>query len=282
MRTTKLYNNGLTVGTAPMASPRNALKTPRGKSLGWSVTATRNNLKFLRSVDTYQLSGIGFAYTLTLRNCPPSAEAFHSLRTSFIKRMRRLGFIRHHWVVEWQRRGVPHLHGVIYFPSDNIPSLGYANLIIQHWLDITCDDYGTTFYAQHVSPVTSSVGWLQYLAKHSARGATHYQRDSENMPQEWKSPGRVWGYGGEWPVEAPIDVTLSNRGFYLLRRLMRSWRIADARSDHPDARGRRISSARRMLKCSDPKFSNVRGASEWIPREVSEMLVWLAASSTQI
>lgn len=283
MRTIKLYNNGITAGTAPMQSDRNSVtKTPRGKSLGWSVTATRNNLKFLRSVDTLQLSGNGFAYTLTLRDCPPSAEAFHKLRVAFLHRMRRLGFIRHHWVVEWQRRGVPHLHGVIYFPSDNTPSLGYANLIVSHWIELTRDAYNTTPFAQHVVPVASSVGWLKYLAKHSARGANHYQRDSENMPQEWNSPGRVWGYGGEWPLDAPDAVSLSDDGYYRLRRLMRSWRVADARNDHPDIRGRRVSSARRMLKCSSRGASDTRGASEWIPREVSESLLWLAASSTQI
>lgn len=283
MRTVKLYNNGITVGTAPMRSDRNSkTKTPRGKSLGWSVTATRNNIKFLRSVNIDNLSDLGYAFTLTLRDCPASAEDFHKLRRSFLERMRRLGFIRHHWVMEWQRRGVPHLHGVIYFPSCNVPSLGYANLIVMHWCDLTRDAYNTTPFAQHVVPVASSVGWLKYLAKHSARGANHYQRDSENMPHEWSSPGRVWGYGGEWPVDAPDEISLSDVGYYRLRRYMRSWRVADARNDHPDVRCRRISSARRMLKSNHKGVSDTLGASEWIPREVSESLLWLAASSSQI
>ena len=40
----------------------------------------------------------------------------------------------------------------------------------------------------------TSVGWLQYVAKHGAKSVHAAQR--ENLPAVgWDTPGRVWGYG---------------------------------------------------------------------------------------
>ena len=62
------------------------------------------------------------------------------------------------------------------------------------------------------------------------------------------------------------------------RRLVRSWRIADARKERdPETRRRRISSARQMLKAPEGWAGRVRGVSEWVPEAASiEMLRWIS------
>ena len=60
--------------------------------------ATRRNTEFLMSVRTDQLTGAGVAITLTVRDCPPSAEDWHKLRRAWEKRMVRAGMVRLHWV----------------------------------------------------------------------------------------------------------------------------------------------------------------------------------------
>ena len=88
-----------------------------GRVKGWSKTASRNNTKFLRSVYVPDLSGAAVAFTLTIRDCPPTSDDWKILRETFIKRLRRAGMVRLHWLTEWQKRGVPHLHGIAYFPA---------------------------------------------------------------------------------------------------------------------------------------------------------------------
>jgi hypothetical protein len=129
---------------------------------------------------------------------------------------------------------------------------------------------------QHIAPITDAVGWLQYLAKHAARGVSHYQRAAENIPPGWQqSTGRVWGHVGEWPLTPPGDIHLTDAEYFALRRMVRAWRVADARS-RPAPRGRAIVSARRMLSHHDRTLCELRGVSEWIPEHQAVALYQLA------
>lgn len=287
----KIYSNGITLGVPPARTP-----TPTGKrvaSVGWSENSTRNNTVFLYSVDAPSLTGFGYAFTFTVRDLPATPSDWSSIRDKFFKRCSRMGLIRYHWVTEWQRRGVPHLHGCLYFsePLDakQLKSIKAA------W----CASVGR-YYAlqkgQDIKPIDSAVGWLKYLAKHGSRSKYHYQRSSK--PSEWESSGRVWGKGGDWPTR----LTEHDLGdcFYAFRRLVRRWRIADARkplaiSDgfggifaapgdtrymqiFPSGVGaprdsRRIRQARRCLLSGDRASSSVRGMSEWIPESLAFAMV---------
>jgi hypothetical protein len=230
---------------------------------GWTASSVRRHTKFLYSVETDALDGFGYAPTLTIRHCPADARAFHQLRTNWIRRMERLGSTRIHWVIEWQRRGVPHLHAAVYF--DRELSLVEQSALLTNWTDLATD-YGASFAGQHVAPIDGAAGWLQYLSKHAARGAAHYQR--QGKPDGWETTGRLWGHTGPWPVQDSLTFHVPAEGFFQFRRLVRQWRLADARSEtNVDVRRRRIRSARRMLACNERKLSEVRGISEWISQD---------------
>lgn len=284
MRALKLYLHGATMGTPP--SQNSHTRSKRGEVGGWSSAATRRNVAFLRSVEPDSLdhfpsigSLVGFALTLTLRDCPPSADTWHTLRRKFLKRIERMGLIRSHWVTEWQRRGVPHLHGAFWFPVAGNTDLNLLSAtIISHWLAVA-SPYGVSFRAQHCTVIHDAVGWFQYVAKHAARGVKHYQRSSENIPDAWKKTGRMWGHTGSWDTRDPINLKLSNDVYYRLRRLVRSWRIADARSSGDPFR---IKSARSMLTCHNRSLSDVRGISEWIDQESMLTLLDVAKGTGDI
>ena len=265
-----LYRHGMTAGTPPTVnSHKRAL---RGDCEGWSLSSTRGNTKFLRSVTETALTGHGTAITLTLRNCPPSHEDWFKVRQRFIKRLTRMGVIRIHWLTEWQRRGVPHLHAAVWFDTPVHP-----HIIISAWL--TCSaEYQPNASSQNVVPITDSVGWFKYLAKHAVRGAGHYQRSKENIPEGWEKTGRMWGKTGSWPVSEPIKIELNNDGFHAFRRIVRGWRIAQAKSDHTKARNSRIRYARGLLTCHDKNLSAVRGVSEWIDLNTQEHILHHLAS----
>lgn len=283
MRTMKVYLHGVTMGTRPSSTPH--VRAKRGKVGGWSAGATRRNVAFLRSVEPDSLTNcpegplVGFAVTLTLRDCPPSSESFHKLRRAYLMRLQRMGLFRCHWVIEWQRRGVPHIHGAFWLPAPN-DVFGYsalANLLVDHWLAVA-GPYGVARAAQHVTPITDAVGWFQYVAKHAARGVKHYQRSSENMPEGWATTGRMWGKTGEWVTRDAMEFRLSDDVYFRMRRLARSWRVADARGTTKY----RIRAARHMLRCNDPDLSKLRGVSEWIPQELMLALMDVARGTGTI
>ncbi len=267
-----LYRNGLSAGKPGMPNH----KAKRSTIGGWSYGAARRNEQFLKSVDADGLAELGeaVAFTLTVRDCPPTPEVWSAAVERFLLAMKRThGCVAAHWVVEWQRRHVPHLHGCLIFPAGRALS---AEQIAFAWCYLT--DLGAMSGAQHVVPMRASVGWFQYVAKHASRGVKHYQRSPEAIPEKWKGKtGRMWGQRGEWPLIVPRKFALQDQlnggdgGWFAYRRLVRAWAVAQARKAGDRAR---LAWCRRMLRCPAPdgsqRRSRLRGLSQWLPETVSE------------
>lgn len=263
------YRHGLTAGIPP--SVNSHPRALRGDVGGWSDKSTRSNTRFLYSVDERELDGRGMALTLTLRDCPPTHDEWHRMRRAMIKRLERMGLVRGHWLTEWQRRGVPHLHAAVWFENRD-PFL--TRSVRDAWLSVA-GAYGASPQAQHVVGISDAVGWFQYLSKHAVRGLGHYQRSSENMPDGWKTTGRMWGHVGDWPVNESLRIEIDLPGFYAFRRIVQRWRLADSKAEG-DAN--RIRSAKRMLRSKERAVGQMRGVSEWLPERLTlPILTHLAA-----
>ena len=112
MATFKSYPNGATMGRGNNAPTGGA----RGKVDGWSRASVRRHLQWLYSVEVDQLDGQGYGVTLTLRDTPQTHTEWSALVARLHRAFREAGLSRWHWVVEWQRRGTPHLHLAVYAP----------------------------------------------------------------------------------------------------------------------------------------------------------------------
>ena len=268
-----IQKNGVKAGISGARAKKN--KPPEKTALaGWSTSSIRRNNDFLRTVDYNALEHLqGFAFTGTVKTCPPDSDQWHRALKAFWRRLSRMGVTLIHWVIEWQRRGVPHVHCSLFFEN---PPPDIQQKIITHWLAVSAS-WGAGSSGQHITPITNSLGWAQYTAKHAQRGLYHYQRSPENMPVEWQSKtGRMWGKWGDWPVLEPVKLDTGSEAWYMVRRIIRNWRIADARKTNNK---KRISSARKMLTCHDKKLSAVRGLSEWLPDSVMLELTYFLQRS---
>lgn len=258
----------------------------RGDCKGWTARTSRGNTRFLYSVRAPELQCsadglllVGVAGSLTLKDCPSSHDDWKSVRCSLFRRLRRKGLYRLHWLTEWQKRGCPHLHFAAWFHEDKVntlctklklPASALFPLIKADWLELSAP-YRSQGISQSLTPITDELGWLQYLAKHASRGAAHYQRASSTIPQGWQKTGRMWGYLGDFPTQEPLGLELDRQGWFQFRRIVRAWRLANARISlgreflEQRIKRRRIESARHMLRCGNRSLSEVRGVSEWIP-----------------
>ena len=280
-KVTTMYS-GVKMGpTIRQASDHQRAK--RGDVIGWSRSAAKRNLEFLQTVVYPDLSGLGYAVTLTVRDCPPTAADFQKLRTTWLRRVERLkGYhlLRTHWVIEFTKRGVPHIHTVLYFADHTPPgaelyprgyysagrtisetdySAGLRCDIVRAWLQVA-GKYGADTPGQHIVPVSDARGWLDYLAKHSVRGVYHYQRARDSLPATWQKTGRLWGYTGDWPTVAPLVVDTDDPAGFKLRRVLRGLHVADTRGQK-HATGKQIARARSWLKYP------YAGAVRWLPDE---------------
>ncbi len=262
------YRHGLTGGIPPGRNTH--LRAKRDAVVGWSEASTRRNTRFLYSVDERELTGRGLALSLTVRDCPATSDEWHQMRRAFFDRLRRMGLVRGHWLTEWQRRGVPHMHAAIWLPQDAPKTHPFALTDIkEHWCAVA-HDYGAGVRGQHVEAINDAVGWFQYLSKHAVRGVKHYQRSAEGIPPGWKKTGRMWGHLGDWVTVEPVRYLLDNPGFWAFRRMVQRWRIADARASGEMSR---IRSARRMLQSNDRAVGSCRGVSEWVSMDMTAAFV---------
>lgn len=280
MARVSVFPNGVTGGfvrSGPLAEEA----PKRGKVKGWSVKTTRRLRRWFFSVDAEQVDGLGFALTLTVRDCPATPADWARVRRAFLERLRRLGFVRLQWLTEFQRRGVPHLHMCVYFPRELAAT---PSVLLSLWVEVA-GKYGAQLRGQSGQEITGLVGWLQYQAKHSVRGVQHVQRST--VPEAWREgTGRLWGHLGAWPLrEEVIEVTTGE--FHRLRRGIKGYLLGQARWDarrlvDPQKRAaaaRRAVWLRGLLRDSERARSTVRGIGEFCPEVVTRGLLALSAGA---
>lgn len=276
MPVVSVYANGSSASVIGTTTPA---KTSRGNAQGWSVGSARRNDHFLQSVRFDQLTGEPWALTLTIpsadagKGAVPDSAEFHAMLRAMIERLRRAGAVRWHWVIEMTAKKTPHVHASVWFAA-SAAEAERAMKIRTAWARITAKHgIAVSQRAQCVKRM-SDAGWAQYTSKHGARGVKHYQREREALPESWRDrPGRMWGYGGDWPSPAerqPERRELGKRAFWRYRRLVRAWCLGNARrTKNTRLRARYIRQARRMLQCSKRTLGEVKPINVWIPEQVT-------------
>lgn len=271
----------------------------RGKVLGWSDKAARRHVQWLQSVEVDSLDGWGVAVTLTVRDLPGSAAELRRAFEAWLQRQRERGMIRYHWVIEDQRRGVPHFHVGLWLPELELEGelegrrRWLLSCILRDWCQVAAQ-WGPRMAAQHAAAIKGGgVGWAKYCAKHSARSAAHVQR--AGLPEGWESSGRLWGYGGDW-ITTRDSWTLDPVAYGIVRRLFRAWAYGNAHRAVQQARraaegaktdrGKRtaahhlVTAQRRLqwLRGRDVglKAAPFKGMREWLPRATAERFLELA------
>lgn len=228
-------------------------------------------LAWLWSVNSDEMDGLGWALTLTMGGTPATADEWNGARRAFLRRLERKGITQHLWVTEWTAKGRPHLHLAVYGP-------GRVDAIaLVAWL-LVCDRLGwdAAVGGQHIVPIDGARGWLEYVSKHAARGVDHYQR--QGAPEGWERTGRLWGKGGPWPIEQPVEVELQDDEFHRYRRLAREWQRQRMRRAGAPARSwKRIG-----WRYGDRERGRLMGVSGWMPDTVSLDLVELAVAGPQL
>lgn len=263
----------------------------RTATRGWTVNVARRNEQRLQQIDFDAVDGFPAFVTLTMPSQQMdevSASDFHGWLKRWLQFLKRHGLQHYYWILEFQASGNPHLHILAWI--DHTPEPLETFKALKSWVGILeKSDVGARIQGQIWENI--DVGGelvvdgetvpahpervLMYLAKHAARGVAHYQRQIANMPEDWQyRSGRVWGHDRGLPLREQEDVECDYPTFHRFRRLVRRWRLAEARSiKDADRRRAAIVQARGSLKCSRRDVSPYRGVSAWVPASVASQLL---------
>jgi hypothetical protein len=171
-----------TPDTTPPIREVNDIKTFSQKS--------RKHLFDIFNKLNYSQYGIPIFLSLTYHyDCPPSRENLKQVLENFAMRLKRMLPPYHYiWKLEYQQRGTPHFHMII-FPlnkNDNFYTDEIEEKIKAHWLDLkTCKCKHCKKYAAHVVKVYTYEHCLSYIAKEIAKVQDRYE--DHNLGRIWSS-----------------------------------------------------------------------------------------------
>lgn len=256
-----IHQNGASMAKVSQHPRTVTSRLGRGQK-GWTADVARANRKFLQSVVYDDLTGVGVSYTLTVGDIPPPEE-WRRLMDNLVMWFRDTGYIRHHHVVEFQKRGAPHVHGVVYYPDGDSEEIGRR--LIAYWLKAA---RGTNpdVLGQNAQPVRTVVHWAEYLDKHATRSIQNYQRAEANLNAEWV-PGRLpkmYRFSGDWPRREPEKFRLPERKAALFRALLVEYCASELERKGDPENAEKIRK-RAEVNPDDPM---TYGLNLWVPRSV--------------
>jgi hypothetical protein len=150
--------------------------------------------------------------TVTYRDDPGPLGVKRDLDTLGKRMRRRFGSLLGVWKMEFQRRGVVHLHFLVWVPFTGAQALAEA----RRWFWVSWE--GVTGARQRVDVDYLRVPGTRagaYFAGYSTRGSKEYQHE---VPAAWEWVGRWWGRWGPGPSWEFVPLTRGE--FYVARRVL--------------------------------------------------------------
>jgi hypothetical protein len=214
-----------------IGAPTIPLGGPRGEITEFSRASRRRLLKKMARLTVHKHATF---LTLTYpERFPDGKRAKENLR-AFVERLRRrFPKASAIWRLEYQERGAPHFHLIIF----NMPYVPWYR-IRRWWIDII-NEYVDKWYPRiKVEAIRSKRGAMHYISKYiaklpdetpplsSAEGATAAEGGSIFIPVTYLHEGRFWGVfnRGHLPYAPRSYIVIrieTGKAFYDLKRTMR-------------------------------------------------------------
>lgn len=189
----------------------------RGKIRGFSPASRRRLLRRIAAVNKFASDRPPAFLTITYPNeYPEDPTVYRSHARAFLKRLRRkYGDRPVIWRLEFQRRGAPHFHMLIW---DLEVTEDMEDWVRETWYDVVGS--GDTKHQRHgtdLRQVDSWKGVAVYLSKYIAKVADENGEVHEPI-------GRWWGVeSGALLVTEPVDMVTSVRAGLKARRIMQKY-----------------------------------------------------------
>ena len=197
---------------------------------GWSRQASRRFRRKFQSVIPATLSGVGYAFSLTVKTLPLTETEWQKIIRRFEDRLFYAGAIRQQWSGELQGRRCPHIHGSVFFPDGSQMS---SSDVIRHWLAASAS-LSPNAKGQCVKSIKDMGGWAYYQAQHLTMHEKACQKIG--MPPGWKKSGRMYRFRGDWQFHLSVNKT-SPPVWFRVRDIVKRYRLSVIRALLPSLSG---------------------------------------------
>ena len=197
----------------PERSPAASPGGPRGKVTSFSKAARRRMIRFLNQVNPDRLGKpvfLSLTYHNNYRERNPKQD-----RTAFLKRVAR-AYPGCHWIwrLEYQRRGAPHWH-IILWPEVDVDLQAQEDQLCQLWHEVVDPkNIDHAKYGARVVPLSDQRGVNIYMTKYLSR----LDGDEQQC-----NVGRRWGHSRGLPTEPLAEFKVTEEVEILVRRLLRDY-----------------------------------------------------------
>lgn len=201
-------------GGAGGAPPRRQ----KGDITTFSRSARRNLIRKMMRVERHEIS-VPIFVTLTYHERYPSQNApLKKELGRFLQAIRRLPATFHYlWRIEWQKRGAPHFHLLLWHddPEYEWDVQAFKGWSLRTWHRV-CSSRSAAHARKgaHVELCNTWSKAMSYVCKYLGKS---------DVPDDIEFRGRHWGASNSLPLDAQLEVEISLEEFYVLRRLIRKW-----------------------------------------------------------
>lgn len=199
------------------SAPEAHSRPRRGEVVRFSRKSRKRLLEALAEAQATPTHFITLTYP---REWPESPTEWKRHLANFFKRVARqwpsYGAV---WRLEFQRRGAPHFHALIYNLT-GISPMEFRLWVRQAWYEVVNSGDERHLYAgTQADEVKSHAHAARYVSKYAAKVS-----DDECLPDtDGESIGRFWGVRGELRRDVIEVVTICREDLVELKRTVRKW-----------------------------------------------------------
>ena len=191
-----IYRRDIVVKRSPIARGSRLKSAARGQINAFS-DASRRRLRFSAANSSSELIS---QMALTYHNSNPSGSDVKKHLNAFLTWLRRrVPALAYLWVLEFQTRGVPHVHLFLNIPAE--PGGELQNDMARAWNRITDESKSHLAFHQHAKNfIAWDMGSASYLTKYLDKEA------QKSVPEGFGWVGRFWG-ASRGLVGSPVQLT---------------------------------------------------------------------------
>jgi len=190
----------------------------RNRIQGFTRRSRHGLMRTINRIDTAQVGPMGFV-TLTYHSNWKERDVKRDLDLYFKRLRRRFPGLSYVWRLEHQRRGAPHFHVLLFFPTHQLLDIEDEALLAYHWHQVVDEDniHHAKYGCKVIIFEDGFEGVRIYLNKYCAKLEEGGTTTLEGYV------GSYWGKSQNLPLK-PIDEIIIDEGEAVeVLRQMRNW-----------------------------------------------------------
>jgi len=191
----------------------------RSRITGFTRRSRHSLMRTINRINCAQVGPMGFV-TVTYHLNWQERDVKRDLDLYFKRLRRRFPGLSYVWRLDYQRRGAPHFHILLFFPTHQVLDIEDEALLAHHWNQVVDED-GNFAHAKHGTKVIIFEDGFEGVFMYLNQYCTKMEEGGTTTLEGYT--GSYWNKSQNLPLK-PIDEIIIDEGEAVeVRRQMRNW-----------------------------------------------------------